>query len=285
MQEKEQKNSIIFTPRTRISFNGFSENVAISGQKLQFFNDKVVKSGATLLVSQAIKQRIFADIKISNFFAPKVYEIKKDSFTMEQIQGRSWLDFFNYSSISEIKEFSDNLITYLFYLRSLNTFNQDIYVKTWNKLESLYKKSNHSGFINFLSKQKDLIAPISFCHGDLTLSNIIFNDKGYYLIDFLDSFVESYWIDIIKLRQDCFYKWCLLYNGIESARISIILNKLNNLLVQHFGDEINSPTFQILEAINILRIEPYISSDKSHIIDKMLVMNPLYAKFNNSTVR
>lgn len=201
---------------------------------------------------------------------------------MDKIKGRSWLDFFNYSNIGDIKEFLDSLVTYSFYLRSLSIKKQSVKKETLVKLSSLFAASKYSDFIGFLRQKLDDpeicfgIIPTGFCHGDLTLSNMIFKGKEIYLIDFLDSFVESYWIDIIKLRQDCFYKWCLIYNGIDSARYHIILNKLNDLLVYHFKDEINNPTFQLLEAINILRIEPYIPKEKKHIIQLMLNQNLIY---------
>ena len=39
--------------------------------------------------------------------------------------------------------------------------------------------------------------PIGICHGDLTFSNILFNGNNYYLIDFLDSFIEYPLMDIV----------------------------------------------------------------------------------------
>ncbi len=52
--------------------------------------------------------------------------------------------------------------------------------------------------------------PVGICHGDLTFSNMLFNGNNYYLIDFLDSFVESPLLDIVKLRQDSAYLWSQL---------------------------------------------------------------------------
>ena len=40
------------------------------------------------------------------------------------------------------------------------------------------------------------------CHGDLTLSNLIFKNNEIYCIDFLDSFIDSPIIDLVKLKQD-----------------------------------------------------------------------------------
>ena len=42
--------------------------------------------------------------------------------------------------------------------------------------------------------------PMGKCHGDLTFSNILFNGNNYYLIDFLDSFIESPLLDLVKIE-------------------------------------------------------------------------------------
>ena len=53
--------------------------------------------------------------------------------------------------------------------------------------------------------------PIGFCHGDLTFSNIMFalDDNQVGLIDFLDSFIETPLIDLVKLRQDTHFHWTI----------------------------------------------------------------------------
>ena len=52
--------------------------------------------------------------------------------------------------------------------------------------------------------------PVGVCHGDLTFSNILFNGNNYYLIDFLDSFIEAPLLDIVKIRQDSAHLWSQL---------------------------------------------------------------------------
>ncbi|MGB9152481.1 MAG: phosphotransferase [Alphaproteobacteria bacterium] len=49
--------------------------------------------------------------------------------------------------------------------------------------------------------------PVSPCHGDLTLENIIVSNGRFYLIDFLDSFADSWHIDVAKLLQDLIGGW------------------------------------------------------------------------------
>ena len=71
--------------------------------------------------------------------------------------------------------------------------------------------------------------PIGKCHGDLTLSNILFDGGENYLIDFLDSFIESPLIDIVKLRQDTAFYWSekMYTNKYDSLRLHLILKILD----------------------------------------------------------
>ena len=39
--------------------------------------------------------------------------------------------------------------------------------------------------------------PEGFCHGDLTLSNLLFNNDDIVIIDFLDTFLDSTIQDIV----------------------------------------------------------------------------------------
>ena len=48
---------------------------------------------------------------------------------------------------------------------------------------------------------------VSPCHGDLTLENIIVKDERLYLIDFLDSFFDSWFMDAGTLLQDVQVMW------------------------------------------------------------------------------
>lgn len=49
--------------------------------------------------------------------------------------------------------------------------------------------------------------PAGYCHGDLTFDNILVRDDGLHLIDFLDSFVDTPYVDFSKLLQDVLLMW------------------------------------------------------------------------------
>ena len=104
------------------------------------------------------------------------------------------------------------------------------------------------------------------CHGDLTFSNIIFRDNEYALIDFLDSFIESPIMDIVKLRQDTKYKWStLMYNSKEydKTRYDMICKYIDEQIDNHFKKySFYNDTYPIFQLMNFLRIIQYAKKDE-----------------------
>ena len=93
--------------------------------------------------------------------------------------------------------------------------------------------------------------PRSSCHGDLTLENIIVTTNNeLYLIDFLDSFYDSWMIDIAKLLQDLELKWSYRFSEDDSNReIRLLIAKealLNRIRVMDNGQEIIRNVYSIL---------------------------------------
>lgn len=103
--------------------------------------------------------------------------------------------------------------------------------------------------------------PVGVCHGDLTFSNILFNDNNYYLIDFLDNFIETPLQDIVKLRQDTAYRWSqLMYTKkFDAVRLHIICDKIDKAIDAHFSSEYDwyNQFYNTMQLMNILRIFPY----------------------------
>lgn len=67
--------------------------------------------------------------------------------------------------------------------------------------------------------------PLGKCHGDLTLSNLLVQERfardsepTIVVIDFLDSFIESPLADLAKMAQDLLYGWTLRLTMIEQTR-------------------------------------------------------------------
>jgi hypothetical protein len=95
--------------------------------------------------------------------------------------------------------------------------------------------------------------PAGYCHGDLTFENVLVRDGELYLVDFLDSFADTPYIDFSKLLQDVLLMWSwraqdrppfikniVLYNGLAGMLSPAELELTHRLLV-----------------LNLLRALPY----------------------------
>ncbi|MFI3291770.1 MAG: phosphotransferase [Opitutales bacterium] len=122
----------------------------------------------------------------------------------------------------------------------------------------------------------------SNCHGDLTLENILLSaSKEIYLIDFLDSFYDSWLIDVAKLLQDLELAWSYRYiekdfnlNLRLSTAKGVLLAKIMSLPC---GIEHLKSVYMLL-LLNVVRIIPYAKDDvtKNFIeesIAKILTIN------------
>lgn len=99
--------------------------------------------------------------------------------------------------------------------------------------------------------------PISPCHGDLTLENILINQTGdVFLIDFLDSFADSWYIDAAKILQDLEAGWSwrnLDFDMNRELMREIGLKYFRKKLIEHHA---LIPVYHVL-LLNLIRILPY----------------------------
>ncbi len=124
--------------------------------------------------------------------------------------------------------------------------------------ESLFflKNMNWNGF------------PTSSCHGDLTLENILVTqDKEIYLIDFLDSFVDSALIDCAKLLQDLELQWSLRHSPNKNQyTVDFVLLKSKLFKLNFVQIHTNEHQLYCLLLLNCLRIIPYIQEFEINFI-------------------
>lgn len=106
--------------------------------------------------------------------------------------------------------------------------------------------------------------PIGWCHGDFTIDNMIpqFEEGRLVIIDFLDSFIDSPWMDMVKLRQDTKHKWILRNGGTE--RQHVILDLLDGA----FGHLVSEMDYVPLQILNLARILPYANSSERTFLMK-----------------
>ena len=260
-------------------------NTGLSGCSLELINDRVLRKYSPTtdynlrLLSQADKQVVFGDRIYKNIDAPKVYDMQKNYFDMEYIAGKSFEEFFSIASVNDVEFVVSTLFDYFDTListaRSFDATN-----KILTKIDSLKEKSSHKKYIEFLRKYVEdnkIIVPHTFCHGDLTFANIIFHKNRLFFIDFLDCYVDTFLSDLVKLKQDLHHLWAVHNQDVYSVRIHQIYQYIWDKLEVRYESFMNE-SFHILDVMNALRIEPYLTSDDQRVILEGIVKSTeLYA--------
>ena len=258
---------------------------------------------------QAQKQKAAANIEHPHIRVPKIYEIQENFGTttikMQYVYSKNFIEFFEQAGFEQIEYFIDALKSFIEYEISQCSL-QKIPVKVFqNKFADISKRMACSpvyrGFCDinvektslkadidnvlarcqcFFDNMEDMTIPVGLCHGDLTFSNILFNGNNYYLIDFLDSFIETPLQDIVKIRQDTAFGWSqLMYTKpYDDVRLSLIFNKIDYEINSYFADKYQWYTdfYRPMQLMSILRILPY-AHDKKVILYILRVLNALLA--------
>lgn len=250
-----------------ISMNGLGK----SGDKLELLDYKVVKtSQKPRLLLQAWKQQEFQHPTIK---APKILKLTSKIpyiMEMERIYAHSLIEAFSYMDVGQVKNCIAEILGYI---------DDNLKCETASVDRSMLEVKAGE-YVNLLRQftPKFLTVPIGKCHGDLTLSNILWN-KNLFFIDFLDSFVESPLADIAKLRQDTFHQWNpFLLNLRGKPRMKVILDYFDNEIVARYKHLPIIP-FQFLTLVRVL---PYAND-----IEKQFIKEELrkYENVNSPYVR
>ena len=99
--------------------------------------------------------------------------------------------------------------------------------------------------------------PTGYCHGDLSFENILVHQSNLYFIDFLDSFIETPYLDLSKLLLDILVLWSWRFEKrrpiIKSAHIyDTVLSQLENREIE---------IVRRLLVLNLLQILPYANAN------------------------
>ena len=222
----------------------------------------------------------------SSFIKVPDAEWENNSINMKYIHGQSFIEFFEKAGTNEITDICTEIINYIedeIARSPIDAVSQDVFEKKW---QSTYEAATKSPFYNddcydgnhvpnsvrinesfnrmgkWFNKNngKPIEIPMGVCHGDMTFSNIIFNSAGLWLIDFLDSFVETPLQDIVKLRQDTLYEWSTLMvdASYNKVRIKTVFEYIDKKLDEYFKAYDWYKYYNMLQYMNILRILPYV---------------------------
>lgn len=199
---------------------------------------------------------------------PKVYESGVDKegrfyFDMEYIQGITLAKHMMSIEIDRIRQIVRTLYDGLLENESENVDPTPFVGKIKSLKESLCN-SDMEYAVQLLEEHDWSHFPRSVCHGDLTLENIIIRGDQIYVIDFLDSFYDSWLIDVGTLLQDVQSLWA--YRHMQNLDINTIIRLMvfRDILM----DELNArnPKYYVEAYFSLLlklvRIVPY-SDDKT----------------------
>lgn len=228
------------------------------------------KSYNQRLRKQCVKQMKFIS---SGIYAPKVvnHSTKNGlfSFDMEFVQGKTLAQYSSTILITEIADFIRLLFKTLYNENvECNPNANIIFTKKIEELETkLYERTNlKDAFCKLKSFDWKYIYK-SPCHGDLTLENIVISpNKKVYLIDFLDSFYNSWMIDIAKLLQDLDIGWSFRNqekNTTRDLRLLVAKEALIEEIQKMENSEIIIDAIYHLLLLNIVRIYPYTQDEKT----------------------
>jgi tRNA A-37 threonylcarbamoyl transferase component Bud32 len=272
-------------------------SVGLSGCKLELIENNIIRKYSSSieynqrLSLQVDKQVLFSNLILKNIDTPKIYDVNQNElyhFDMEYIHGESFYDYFMTSTIFDIEFVIQSLVEYFnFFSSNIRCINVQDQVLL--KLYSLQNKTNYKEYLSFLYsyvKNTEIIVPKTFCHGDLTFANIIFHKNRLFFIDFLDSYIDSFYCDLVKLKQELYYFWNLRVQNKMNLRMVQIYKKIWDTLSCKYEKSIQTDEFEILDVMNTLRLEPYLTNDNQRFtLNKMVTSTKLYEKFNSSNGR
>lgn len=234
------------------------------------------------LALQAEKQREASLAQLQHIRVPRVCELKKTEqatvVKMQYVYSKNFIEFFEQAGFEQVDYFIEALKYFVEYEIAQCSIQKVSPTRFMEKFADIMPKveknrlyDNDLGKIMrrsqaWFERMPKLEMPIGVCHGDLTFSNILFNGNNYYLIDFLDSFIETPLQDIVKIRQDTAYRWSqLMYTKrYDEVRLHIVCNKIDNEIDDYFTDKYPwyADGYKTMQLMNILRILPYAKEAK-----------------------
>ena len=193
-------------------------------------------------------------------------------FDMDYVHGLKALDYFALCDVNSLNIFTQQLIKYFDNQIDSSEIIASPSNVIMNKVEALSQilvadskidDEIHSELFSFLENNIPTENIYHYqCHGDFTLSNMIFTDGHVYTIDFLDSFIDSPLIDIVKLRQDTHIEriFCIDTNvdNIRINRAKITVKYIDQMTHEYIKkNHILNSWYSYLQVLNLARILPY----------------------------
>jgi hypothetical protein len=143
------------------------------------------------------------------------------------------------------------------------------------KMEDVVKSTHWPELHNSLSRastclqrlidqRESIDIPLGPCHGDLTLSNMIWNPSmGLVLIDFLATFLESPLQDLAKINQELEFGWSFRHMDPNLQIKSQLFSRLAFPSYGHYLYTLFPEASYLFKLLCLARIAPYITDSVS----------------------
>ena len=254
------------------------------------------------LVNQANKQIAASKTEYQHIRVPKIFDVEQSktdaTIKMEYVYSKNFVEYFESAGFEQIKYLIGAIKYFIDLEINASTMQtvpsniltdkmadvarkveKNVHLKDDKEAQELVRQSSE-----VMNAVGDMVMPVGTCHGDLTFSNILFNGNNYYLIDFLDSFIESPLLDIVKIRQDTAYLWSTLmyHKPFDNVRLSIISEKIDTAIDEYFSGKYEwyRKYYMPLQLMNFLRILQYGKEEKVIAYLKRVIAGQL-AVLNN----
>ena len=237
------------------------------------------------LYKQALKQCNASKIAYQHIRVLKIYGIERmDEYLnikMEYIYSKNYVDYFEDAGFDQISYFIKALKIFIdseIENSKMTPINKNVVINKYNDVCDKVAKNDfiskdtdikiilEKSSIVFNELDEEINIPVGQCHGDLTFSNILFNGNNYYLIDFLDSFLESPLLDLVKIRQDSNYGWSQLMYGhdFDSVRMRIISDKIDKEIDIYYSNyDWYNKYYSTFQLMNFLRVIQYAKEERT----------------------
>lgn len=187
-------------------------------------------------------------------------------FDMEYVRGHSLADVMCTVDIDDISKIADAICDCVIPYSDKGAGNTQAFIQKISDLSVTLKDSGDivNIALDMLRLHDWAGMPLSSCHGDFTMENIIVDENGIlWLVDFLDSFYDSWCIDMGALLQDAEMFWA--YRGANAINIdtAVRLDVFRNLIMDRISrlqnNRLRDVYFVLL--LKLVRIYPYAKSD------------------------
>lgn len=226
----------------------YNERLKAQSEKQAYFNGESVKAPAVLNQGYTEEGLYF--------------------FDMEYVQGITLAEYIKTMEIGKVKGLVESLVSSIIPKRSITSIPEcksdvaQIFAKKLSGLKKTLSVQNNPVIdqsLALLEAHDWSKLTYSPCHGDMTLENIIVKNDKIYFIDFLDSFYDSWFLDIGTLLQDVQVMWS--YRFLETVSMNTVLRLIvfRDLLIDEIKKVNPAYVIEIYYSLlqKLIRIYPY----------------------------